>query len=82
MSEAKSFDVDDLEIIDSGLTLKSLQVAYHNGGTDGVVNILGEDVNGRPRVTKQKKVVDQIIAGVKISLGEEINREVLSYRCL
>ncbi len=44
----------------SGLQLFHLQLAIQRGGFDGLRALLSEDVEGKPRVTKNKKILTKI----------------------
>lgn len=49
----------------AGVTIDSLKKSYSDGGEDAVTMLLGEDVNGRPRVTKNKKILLNLITEIK-----------------
>lgn len=44
----------------SGLNLYHLHFAFENGGTDGLYNVLTENVEDKPRVTNNNKILTQI----------------------
>jgi len=45
------------KVASSGLTLAHLQLAFQRGAADGISNVLMERFQGKPRVTKNKRVV-------------------------
>lgn len=44
----------------SGLAFEHLKLAFNRNGRQGVMDVLTEEVNGKARVTRSKKVVDSI----------------------
>ena len=44
----------------SGLTFNHLECAFARNGYDGLYSIMSEEVDKKPRVTKQKKNIEQI----------------------
>ena len=44
----------------SGLKLEHLKTSFERNGYDGLYSVLSEPVQGRPRVTKTKKIVEKI----------------------
>lgn len=48
------------KIANSGLHLKHLQLALQRGGFDGLWRVFAENVDGLPRITKKKSVVQKI----------------------
>ncbi|XP_066590805.1 uncharacterized protein [Prorops nasuta] len=46
----------------AGINEDKMQQVYEIGGRDGVLNLLTENVDGRPRVTTNKKVVQKILS--------------------
>ena len=57
------------KIAEAGISMKHLKEAFSKGGNKGVELLLGEDVGGRPRVTKTKKIITSVILEIKQSLG-------------
>ena len=53
--------------IDSGLKLKHLRTAYRRNGEEGLIALLSQAVDGKPRVTKSKAVIDKLIPFFQIS---------------
>ncbi|XP_043281560.1 uncharacterized protein [Venturia canescens] len=53
------------KIAKAGITIENLTKSLLDGGEDAVVMLLGVDVNGRPRVTKNKRVLQNLIAELK-----------------
>ncbi|XP_071571338.1 uncharacterized protein [Temnothorax nylanderi] len=49
----------------AGLTFNHLKESFLEGGEDAVTVLLASDVNGHPRVTKNKKVIQRIITQIK-----------------
>lgn len=49
------------KISKAGISLDVLQKAYTTGGENAVKMLLGEDLGGRPRVTKTEKIISAII---------------------
>ena len=49
-----------LKCTKSGLKLNHLAIAYQRGKKQGVCDVLTENVNGKPRVSNNKKVLDKI----------------------
>lgn len=49
-----------MKIAKNGINLKILKEAYMQGGDEGVRLLLGEDVRGKPRVTKNIKILKSI----------------------
>lgn len=49
-----------MKIAKAGINLKILKEAYMQGGDEGVRLLLGEDVQGKPRVTKNVKILKSI----------------------
>ena len=45
----------------SGLTFNHLKCAFARNGYDGLYSIMSEEVDKKPRVTKQKKIIERII---------------------
>lgn len=68
------------KIAAAGIDLSILQQTYSAAGVKGIELLLGQDVRGRPRVTKNKKVIQGILMAVKKSLetisdvAEQVNR--------
>lgn len=56
------------KLADENITLEILQKAYKDNEEHGVENLLVETVNGKPRVTKNKRVVSNIIEAVRKTL--------------
>ncbi|XP_063412530.1 uncharacterized protein LOC134722744 [Mytilus trossulus] len=48
------------KIAKSGLRLNHLILAGNRGGVDGIRELLTEQIDGKPRVTKDKKILDSI----------------------
>ena len=48
------------KIAGSGLTLHHLQLSFERGGEDGLNSILSDHVNGKPRVTKNRRIISQL----------------------
>lgn len=48
------------KISGSGLKLKHLQIAFGRNGKQGIEELFGEKVEGKSRVTRDKKVVGKI----------------------
>jgi hypothetical protein len=44
----------------SGLTFNHLKCAFARNGYDGLHSIMSEKVDKKPRVTKQKKIIERI----------------------
>lgn len=44
----------------SGLSFEHLKLAFYRNGRQGVMDVLTEEVNGKARVTRSKKIVDSI----------------------
>ena len=44
----------------SGLRLQHLKLAFQRDGADGLSHILREKFNGKPRVTKNRRIIAQI----------------------
>lgn len=49
------------KMADSGISLDHLQHSFKMGGTDGLISILSDRVNGKARVTKNKRIISQLI---------------------
>ncbi|XP_024876925.1 uncharacterized protein LOC112457860, partial [Temnothorax curvispinosus] len=49
----------------AGLTFSHLKESFLEGGEDAVTVLLASDVNGHPRITKNKKVIQRIITQIK-----------------
>ena len=49
-----------LKLGNSGLCLKHVQLAYLRGGPDGIPELLKEKVDGKDRVTANKRVIDSL----------------------
>ncbi|XP_067020326.1 DNA polymerase III PolC-type-like isoform X2 [Acropora muricata] len=45
----------------SGVSLNHLQHSFEMGGKDGLISILSDQVNGKARVTKNKRIISQLI---------------------
>ncbi|XP_011878995.1 PREDICTED: uncharacterized protein LOC105568163 [Vollenhovia emeryi] len=52
------------KMAEAGITLDLLQHAYKKG-SKGIELLLGEDIGGRPRITKNKKILQNVISEVK-----------------
>ena len=48
------------KVASSGLTIAHLQLAYQKGAADGISNVLMERFQGKPRVTRNKRVAANI----------------------
>ncbi|XP_029207906.2 uncharacterized protein LOC114971528 [Acropora millepora] len=48
------------KIAGSGLTFHHLQLSFQRGGQDGLTNILSEKINGKARVTKNRRIISQL----------------------
>ena len=48
------------KIAGSGLSLHHLQLSFERGGGDGLISILSDHVNGKPRVTKNRRIISQL----------------------
>ena len=48
------------KIAGSGLTLHHLQLSFERGGEDGLISILSDHVNGKARVTKNRRILSQL----------------------
>ena len=44
-----------------GLTFNHLKCAFARNGHDGLYSIMSEEVDKKPRVTKQKQIIERII---------------------
>jgi hypothetical protein len=44
----------------SGLTFNHLKCAFARNGYDGLYSIMSEEVDKKPRVTKQKRIIERI----------------------
>ena len=49
----------------SGLSVHHIRKAFERDGSDGVLSLLSEKVNGKPRITKSAKVIDKLCDGLK-----------------
>lgn len=49
------------KIAEAGIDGSLLKRAFETGGDEGVYLLLGEDIGGKPRVTKTKKVIEKIL---------------------
>jgi len=59
------------KIANAGVSLSTLQQAYQRSGEKGVEMLLGENINSRPRVTKVKSKVADIITALKNTLSSQ-----------
>lgn len=59
------------KIAKAGFSLHDLQNVFNEKGEEGIELLLSEDVGGRPRVTKSKKIITNAIVAVKESLAAE-----------
>ena len=48
------------KIAGSGSTLHHLQLSFQRGGQDGLTNILSEKINGKARVTNNRRIISQL----------------------
>ena len=48
------------KIAGSGLTFHHLQLSFQRGGQDGLTNILSEKINGKARVTNNRRIISQL----------------------
>lgn len=55
------------KMTEAGITLGILQRAYKKGN-QGIELLLGEDIGGRPRITKNKKILQNVFSEVKKTL--------------
>lgn len=53
------------KIVTAGLTLDQLEKTFNIHGEDGITMLLGEDIGGRPRVTKNKTVLRKLCDALK-----------------
>lgn len=53
------------KMTEAGITLDLLQRAYKKGNK-GIELLLGEDIGGRPKVTKNKKILRNVFSEVKM----------------
>lgn len=53
------------KIASVGINLYKLTESYNTGGIEGVKLLLGQDVQGKPLVTKNKKIINNIIDVLK-----------------
>ncbi|XP_034952438.1 uncharacterized protein [Chelonus insularis] len=71
-SEEKESKLDDKEkrglssgmikkIAEAGILLKKLRETYATNGNTGITILLGQDVGGKPRVTKSKAIINAMI---------------------
>ncbi|XP_043279373.1 uncharacterized protein [Venturia canescens] len=51
--------------IKAGITIENLKKSLLDGGENVVIMLLGVDVNGRPRVTKNKRILQNLITVLK-----------------
>lgn len=57
----------------SGISYSLLQKAFLQNGEKGIIMLLGEDVNGKPRVSKNKGVITKLVNGLS-----ELNPKITS----
>lgn len=57
------------KICKAGLSFSDLEFAYREKKSMGVELLLREDVDGHPRVTNTRRIIDQIILGVEDTLA-------------
>ena len=52
-------------IAKANITMQILEKAYVDSGLEGIKILLGEDVRGKPRVTKSNKIIAAIVTHVE-----------------
>ncbi|EFN63985.1 hypothetical protein EAG_09598 [Camponotus floridanus] len=57
------------KIVTAGLTLDQLEMTFNDYGEDGITMLLGEDVDGNPRVTKNKTILRKLCNALRTRLG-------------
>lgn len=57
------------KIATAGLTLDQLEMKFDAYGEDGIKMLLGEDVDGKPRVTKNKTILRKLCDALRSRLG-------------
>ncbi|XP_052104725.1 uncharacterized protein LOC127737825 [Mytilus californianus] len=62
------------EMARSGLNIQHLKLAFRRGGVDGVYNVMSEKINGKVRVTKNKKI---LVAAAQFIKDEIENQETV-----
>jgi len=58
------------KMVTAGLTLDQLEKTFSVHGEDGITMLLGEDVDGRPRVTKNKATLRKLCDALRTRLGQ------------
>ncbi|CAC5391441.1 unnamed protein product [Mytilus coruscus] len=58
----------------SGLNIQHLKLAFRRGGVDGVYNVMSEEINGKVRVTKNRKI---LVAAAQFIKDEIANIETV-----
>jgi len=58
------------KIATAGITLEKLQATVKAGGLETLTFLLAQDVNGKPKVTKMKKKIQEIFEAVNALLDE------------
>lgn len=59
------------KIADAGIDLKMLQNAYKTGGKNSIFLLLAEDIDGKPRVTKMQKKINEISEAIQKTLTKQ-----------
>ena len=54
-----------VKMAESGLRYEHLQITYSQSGDEGVVGLLTEQIHGKPRVTKNRKIHQSVIQYLK-----------------
>lgn len=59
------------KIAAAGISLENLKAAVVSGGLETLKFLLAQDVNGKPRVTKMKKKIEEILEAVEALLEDD-----------
>lgn len=54
-----------------GISCKSLINVYKNGGDEGIISLFTEKIAGKPRITKDKKILDKVMRFVNSSKNKK-----------